>query len=107
MCRNEVAQKCPAYFISDLFVDQLFCTVKKLTTSSVPPANEVWGKVMFLQLSVILFTGRGGLGGSILEGGKGVSVPGGLFLGRVSAGKTRRTVKSEWYASYWNAFLLF
>ena len=26
----------------------------------LPPANEVWGKVMFLHLSVILFTGGGG-----------------------------------------------
>ena len=25
----------------------------------LPPANEVWGKVMFLHLSVILFGGRG------------------------------------------------
>ena len=25
----------------------------------LPPANEVWGKVMFLHLSVILFTGGG------------------------------------------------
>ena len=26
---------------------------------SLPPSNKVWGKVMFLHLSVILFTGRG------------------------------------------------
>ena len=26
----------------------------------LPPANEVWGKVIFLHLSVILFTGGGG-----------------------------------------------
>ena len=25
----------------------------------LPPANEVWGKVIFLHLCVILFTGRG------------------------------------------------
>ena len=30
------------------------------TTTFLPPANEVWGKVMFLHLSVILFTGEGG-----------------------------------------------
>ena len=34
---------------------------KKTSTDSslglLPPANEVWGKVMFLYLSVILFTG--------------------------------------------------
>ena len=28
--------------------------------SLLPPAKEVWGKVMFLHLSVILFTGGGG-----------------------------------------------
>ena len=27
--------------------------------SYLPPANEVWGKVIFLHLFVILFTGRG------------------------------------------------
>ena len=27
----------------------------------LPPANEVWGKVMFLHLPVILFTGGGGV----------------------------------------------
>ena len=80
MCRNEVAQKCPAYFISDLFVDQLFCTVKKPTTSSLPPANEVWGKVMFLHLSVILFTG-GGSRWVYLGGGEGGLCPGGSLSG--------------------------
>ena len=29
----------------------------KTKTSFLPPANEVWGKVIFLHLSVILFTG--------------------------------------------------
>ena len=29
----------------------------------LPPANEVWGKVIFLHLFVILFTGVGGGGG--------------------------------------------
>ena len=43
-----------------------------LSGSSVllPPANEVWGKVIFLHLSVILFTGGCLLpGGCLLEGG--------------------------------------
>ena len=31
-----------------------------LVRGSFPPANEVWGKVMFLHLCVILFTGVGG-----------------------------------------------
>ena len=72
----------------------------------LPPANEVWGKVMFLHLSVILFTGGGGLH------------PGGLHLGRsTSRGLGRPPLDadppehygiqstSRWYASYWNAFL--
>ena len=29
-----------------------------LFNTFLPPANEVWGKVMFLHLSVILFTGQ-------------------------------------------------
>ena len=28
-----------------------------ITSKLLPPANEVWGKVIFLHLSVILFTG--------------------------------------------------
>ena len=75
------------------------------------------GKVMFLHLSVILFTGvlcpgglhLGGLclGGS-LSSGRGVSVWGvslsreGSLSGRPP---NRRTVTCGWYASYWNTFL--
>ena len=54
----------------------------------LPPANEVWGKVMFLLASVILSTGGGGLcvmslpvwlpGPMFLPGG--VSVSGPMFL---------------------------
>ena len=33
---------------------------RPFTDVFVTAANEVWGKVMFLQLSVILFTGLGG-----------------------------------------------
>ena len=57
----------------------------------LPHANEVWGKVMFLQVSVILLTGgtwsRGGVHGP--GRGGGWWVPGGPGQ----------------YASYWNAFL--
>ena len=42
----------------------------------LPPVNEVWGKVMFLQVSVILLTGGngarsggGGVGGAWSGGG--------------------------------------
>ena len=36
---------------------QLFDNFQRML---LPPANEVWGKVMFLQASVILLTGGGG-----------------------------------------------
>ena len=74
-----------------------------------------FSKVMFLHLSVILFTGGsmsggGGLcperdlcpGGSLSRRGlcPGVSVQGGLYQGA----PPRRTVTFGRYASYWNAF---
>ena len=55
----------------------------------LPPANEVWGKVMSLHLSVILFMG------------------GGWQIGRHPLGRPpppSRQLK-RWYASCWNAFL--
>ena len=42
----------------------------------LPPANEVWGKVIFLHLSVILFTV-----GCLVPGGGGVPGPGGSAPG--------------------------
>ena len=54
--------------------------------SLLPPANEVWGKVMSLHLCVILYTGGVCPGGVSLSGG-------GVTSGR--------------YASYWNAFLFY
>ena len=56
----------------------------------LPLANEVWGKVMFLHLSIC------SQGGLHLEGG----------LGRPSIGYNRIRSTSGRYASYWNAFLL-
>ena len=53
-------------------------------TSLLPPANEVWGKIIFSQASVILSTGRG------------VDTPQHYGI-RSTSGR---------YASYWNAFLL-
>ena len=50
----------------ETFDDPTFAKVKMrhlqmlLLVQYLPPANEVWGKVMFLQVSVILFTGGGG-----------------------------------------------
>ena len=43
----------------------------------LPPANEVWVKVIFLHLSVILFTGGGACSGGYLLPG-GVPAPGGM-----------------------------
>ena len=96
--------------------------------------TKVWGKVMFLHMSVVLchflsgclvpcsFQGvfvhgvsvqRGSVGEGVLcrEGGavcpgREVSVQGrGLCPGGISVRETPRTVKSRRYASYWNAFL--
>ena len=56
----------------------LTVTLPVLATKStfLPPANEVWGKVIFLHLSVILFTGGhvwwwlgGVVGGHAWQGG--------------------------------------
>ena len=58
---------------------------------SLLPANEVWGKVIFLHLSVILFTGGGGL------------QPGGLCRPPSKHHRMRST--SGRYASCWNTFL--
>ena len=77
----------------------------------LPPANEVWGKVIF----VILFTGGGGLvpgGGGVWSRGD-VPGPGGCMLlgGRVPGPGVvpGRDPPNGYccgrYASYWNAFL--
>ena len=59
----------------------------------LPPANEVWGKVMFLHLCVILFTG----GGCIQEGVcvQGVCIGGGWGLGRPSPDTTGYGERAE------------
>ena len=49
------------------------------------PANEVWGKVIFLHLFVILFTGGGGLSASVHAGippPPGADTPGAKHAGR-------------------------
>ena len=56
------------------------CKVKLITDNShfLPPAYELWGKLMFLHLSVILFTGWSTLlghlpsEGGLPSGGKGL-----------------------------------
>ena len=61
------------------------------THPSLPPANEVWGKVMFLQVSVILFTG-GCLvpGGVCLVPGEGAGPRGGAWSGGCLQAHTQR-----------------
>ena len=78
----------------------------------LPPANEVWGKVIFLHQSVILSTG--GVPGQVHPTGtytpwastpQGQVPPPGRYTPRAG------TLPIQWfmhgqYASYWNAFLL-
>ena len=52
--------------------------------ASLPPTNEVWGKVIFLHLFVILFT-RGQPGPGVGVPGPGGSAPRGSLVSRVSA----------------------
>ena len=66
------------------------------------------GKVMFLHVSVILFTGRGG---SLSGRPPRTETTPGQRPPRQRPPPDRdpppRTVTSGWYASYWNAFLYF
>ena len=97
--------------------------------SLLPPANEVWGKVIFSQASVILSGGRGVVasqhasqitspGRSTSRGGlpRGVCIQEGVCLQGGSAGGWADPLPrytgyygirstSGQYASYWNAFL--
>ena len=101
-----------------------------MTSDLLPPANEVWGKVIFLHLSAILFTGEGGIPACLagLRGGipaclaslqahtKGGSW--GVWNGGGLQAHTGGNPSMHWgrhppadgyccgrYASYWNAFL--
>ena len=75
--------------------------------------NEVWGKVMLLLMSVILFMGWGSVSGLMFLPGRGwgVSVQGCVSLTETPQTETpldrdsTGTVKSGQYTSYWNAFL--
>ena len=53
--------------------------------SYLPPANEVWGKVIFLHLSVILFTGGGGAIPACIAGGIPACLAAGLQGGGIPA----------------------
>ena len=68
--------------------------------------KEVWGKVMFLHLSVILFTGgRGSLSGGLCPGGALCRVGGVSVRETPYRDRDPHTVKSGRYASYWKVFL--
>ena len=92
-----------------------------LRIKSLPPANEVWGKVIFLHLFVILFRGGvPGSGGVCSRGvggvpGPGGSAPRGSAWSGGGAGRGGAWWRFPppldgyccgWHACYWNAFLL-
>ena len=94
---------------------------------SLPPANEVWGKVMFLHLFVSLFTGEGVGFPACITGDmtRGVCIGGGVAGGFPASNTCHMTegvsIQGRWvdphpkihgirstsgrYAFYWNAFL--
>ena len=72
----------------------------------LPPANEVWGKVIFLHLSVILFTGGVCLSACWDTTPQDQAPPWSRHTPLHSACWEIRST-SGWYASYWNAILLF
>ena len=73
------------------------------------PANEVWGKVIFLHLFVIMFTGGwvpGWSGGGMPGAGGACSWWGGCLVpGGMPGGDPPDGYCCGRYASYWNAFL--
>ena len=97
-------------------------TCMQLFVTLLPPTNEVWGKVMFSQASVILSTGEGlhsgggsASGGSALGGGglhqegclhPGVSASRGLGKALLPIRYYGKRSTSGRYPSYWNAFLV-
>ena len=68
----------------------------------LPPANEVWGKVIFLHMSVILFTGGGmcGRDGGVHGGGPRVCVVGGMH-GRGMCGGGMHGRGCAWWGHVW------
>ena len=51
--------RCSTVTMYQTYQSFLACSVWIYLVTFLPPANEVWGKVIFLHLSVILFTGGG------------------------------------------------
>ena len=81
-------------------------------TRLLPPANEVWGKVIFLHLFVILFTGVGWVSTSVHAGIPPPPPP--LEQTPPGSRHPRPWCRACWeirsmrgrYASYWNALFL-
>ena len=62
-------------------VNETECESENFLRLFLPSANEVWGKVIFLHLSVILFTEGSGPGGvGLVPGGAWYRPPGWLLL---------------------------
>ena len=76
-----------------------------LVTWLITARKQSCGKVMFLQLSVILFTGGGGALPQCMLGYHPPSIPPGAGTPRSSACWEIR-LPSGWHASYWNAIWL-
>ena len=89
-CRNEVQVFSIAWSLDHFYIGSM--------SLLLPPANEVWGKVIFLHLSVILFT-VGGVPGQVPPS------PGRYTPGSSACWEIRAT--SGRYASYWNALLFY
>ena len=85
----------------------------------LPPVNEVWGKVIFSQASVILFTGKLGIGFPACITGhmtrEAGMPPGGVCIREgvcwadsphpSDKWDTEIRSRNGWYVSYWKAFL--
>ena len=80
-----------------------FFNMFKFFMQYLQPANEVWGKVMFLHLSVILFTG--GVYPSMQWDRRFVTWECVTRWGVLPVVHPKLGSTSERYASYWNAFL--
>ena len=69
---------------SQIYIIYYRWTLNFTNSPSLPPANEVWGKVMFLDLSVILSKREGGFPACItshITGGSAFKGRGALHLG--------------------------
>ena len=69
----------------------------------LPSANEVAARQFFTPVCDFVHGGGLSVQGGLFPG-KGISVHG-VSVQRVPVRETPHTVKSGWYASYWNAFL--